>query len=147
MHIAEATELIWIDKISRDRAQTMVRSRLRDRHIYARPCNVAVPRQRHPCHRQKRKIVVADSRPVSRSDNPQGGCGPARERSLFARARWRAHGQFSAFHRIPRGFPCEATVPVRAIAGCRIRRQGAKSMGTIPTRLLCLARLAPGTRI
>jgi hypothetical protein len=50
----------------------MVRSGLRDRHIYARPRNVAAPRHRNPCHRQRRKIVIADSRPVSRRNHPPG---------------------------------------------------------------------------
>src|SRR5258708_16792424 len=147
MYIADATELIRIDQIAGARAQTWCDLGCGTGTFTLALATLLPPRQRHPCHRQRRKIVIADSRPVSRRNHPQGGCEPGKERSLFACARWRAHGQFPAFHQTPGGFHRKATDPVRAIAGCRIRWQAAKSMGTIPARLLCLARLAPGTRI
>ena len=146
MYIAEATELIRIDKISGARAQTWcdlgcgTGTFTLALATLLPPGSViyAIDEDENRCHGFPTGIMKR---------HPQEGCEFGRERSLFICTRWRPHGQFLAFHRTPRRFRGKATAAVRAIADCRIRWQAAKSMGAIPARLLRLARLALETRI
>ena len=147
MHIAEATELIWIDKISRDRAQTWCDLGCGTGTFTLALATLLSPGSViHAIDKNEKSLsqipdryqeVTIHKEVVDLRENDLSL--PALDGVLMA--------NFLHFIEYQGAFLARLRFPVRAIAGCRIRRQGAKSMGTIPTQLLCLARLAPGTRI